>query len=430
MTAQPASPFRRPSCSVQGWPNLGTVMGHLRVLLISLIAALSLPDLAATPAEPAGRSAVSVVAPQLPPGFRDTVVTKVAAPTALTWTPDGRMVITSKPGRVIVRHEDGTRTIALDISARVCAQIERGLVGVAVDPNFDTNRFLYLYYTHKVRGSCGGAGPDPANRVSRFVLGADDTIARSSERVLVDHIVSPEGASHRRGPGVRHGRVSVHLRRGRGRVRWSTRRAAGRRTTTRYGFACPTARSSGSHGPADRRRRIRTPTRAGRADALDPPAYRQGPDRARRSSPPGSATRSGSPGSREPTCSTSTTSASTRGKRWTGSARAATTGGTSGKGTAAATPPPTADASVASPTPSTTTATATAAPSPEARSSLQGCGRGGEAPTSTPTSPAERSSDCGGRPTAASAGAPSCPEPEAPSTCGSARTATRPRSTT
>ncbi len=167
-------------------------MGHLRVLLIVLIAALSLPHLAATPAEPASRSAVRVVAPQLPPGFRDTVVTRVAAPTALTWTPDGRMVITSKRGRVIIRHEDGTRTTALDISARVCAQIERGLVGVAVDPDFDTNRFLYLYYTHKVRGSCGGAGPDPANRVSRFVLRPNDTIARRSERVLVDHIVSPQ----------------------------------------------------------------------------------------------------------------------------------------------------------------------------------------------------------------------------------------------
>lgn len=168
-------------------------MGHLRVVLIALIAALSLPNLAATTAESATQRGAQTVAPQLPPGFSDTVVANVPAPTALTWTPDGRMVITSKPGRVIVRHEDGTRTAALDISARVCDEIERGLVGVAVDPNFVTNRFIYLYYTHKVRGSCGGDGPNPANRVSRFVLGDDDTIARSSERVIVDHIVSPEG---------------------------------------------------------------------------------------------------------------------------------------------------------------------------------------------------------------------------------------------
>ena len=62
------------------------------------------------------------------------------------------MVVTSKRGRVIVRREDGTRTTALDISARVCEDLERSLVGVAVDPAFATNRFVYLYYTHKVAG--------------------------------------------------------------------------------------------------------------------------------------------------------------------------------------------------------------------------------------------------------------------------------------
>ena len=173
---------------------MGVVIASLRVLCIALITtALSVPNLAATTAEPTGRHGAQTVAPRLPDGFTDSVVANVAAPTALTWTPDGRMVITSKPGRVIVRHEDGTRTVALDISPRVCDDLERGLVGVAVDPAFATNRFLYLYYTHKVRGSCGEGGPDPANRVSRFVLADDDTIAGRSERVLVDHIVSPEG---------------------------------------------------------------------------------------------------------------------------------------------------------------------------------------------------------------------------------------------
>lgn len=131
-------------------------MGHLRVVLIALIAALSLPNLAATTAESATQRGAQTVAPQLPPGFSDTVVANVPAPTALTWTPDGRMVITSKPGRVIVRHEDGTRTAALDISARVCDEIERGLVGVAVDPNFVTNRFIYLSTPTRSAGPAEG----------------------------------------------------------------------------------------------------------------------------------------------------------------------------------------------------------------------------------------------------------------------------------
>ena len=133
------------------------------------------------------------MAPLLPAGFSDAAIATVSAPTALTWTPDGRMLVTSKAGRVIVRREDGTQTTALNISARVCDDNERGLVGIAVDPAFEVNHFVYLYYTHEVRGSCGVQGPNPANRVSRFVLGDDDSIAGTSEKILVDHIASPRG---------------------------------------------------------------------------------------------------------------------------------------------------------------------------------------------------------------------------------------------
>jgi len=144
----------------------------------------------AVPAMPRDRLAG---APQLPDGFSDTVVAEVPAPTGLAWTPDRRLVVTSKPGRVTVMHEDGAASPALDISSRVCDDVEQGLVGVTVDPAFETNHFLYFYYTHRVRGGCGQDGPHPANRVSRFVLGDDDIIERASERIILDHIASPEG---------------------------------------------------------------------------------------------------------------------------------------------------------------------------------------------------------------------------------------------
>ena len=116
----------------------GTLAATSLCLLLALVASLALPPVAATPVEALSRHRVEALAPGLPDGFSDSVVTNVPAPTAMTWTPDRRMVITSKPGRVIVRREDGTRTAALDISARVCDNGERGLVGVAVDPDFDT----------------------------------------------------------------------------------------------------------------------------------------------------------------------------------------------------------------------------------------------------------------------------------------------------
>jgi glucose/arabinose dehydrogenase/PKD repeat protein len=176
-------------------------MRHLRVAM-ALSAALVASHLAAGRVAPAVATTDQAVSPpyrdqalipQLPVGFSDSVVAAVPAPTALTWTPDGRMVMTSKPGQVVVLGQDGTLTTALDISGQVCSDTERGLVGVAVDPDFEVNHFLYLYYTHRVNGSCGEVPPFPANRVSRFVLGDDDTAAPGSEKVLVDHIVSPRG---------------------------------------------------------------------------------------------------------------------------------------------------------------------------------------------------------------------------------------------
>jgi glucose/arabinose dehydrogenase len=165
--------------------------------VLSLVAATHALDTSSAgahaPASPAARDADAAAAPNPPAGFTDTVVGEVSAPTALAFTPDGRMLVTSKPGRVVVVREDGARQVALDISARVCDQVERGLVGIAVDPEFASNRSFYVYYTHKVRGSCGERGPAPANRVSRFVLGDDDTVARRSEKVLMDHITSPAG---------------------------------------------------------------------------------------------------------------------------------------------------------------------------------------------------------------------------------------------
>ena len=134
---------------------------------------------------------VTASAPQPPAGFSDTVVASAQAPTAVAWTPDGRMIVTSKAGQVRVgEDEDGPLDVALDLSAATCAQGERGLVGIAVDPGFAQNRFVYVYWTHRTRGSC--TRPAPANRVTRFELGDDNQVVRGSQTVILDHIVSPE----------------------------------------------------------------------------------------------------------------------------------------------------------------------------------------------------------------------------------------------
>lgn len=121
-----------------------------------------------------------------PTGFTDERVVGVGAPTALAFTPDGRMLVTSQQGQLRI-YRDGkiVQDPALDLGASVCANSERGLLGVAVDPRFETNKYVYVYYTANNSGC--------VNRVSRFVLGDSNVIDRGSEKILVDKIPSPAG---------------------------------------------------------------------------------------------------------------------------------------------------------------------------------------------------------------------------------------------
>jgi glucose/arabinose dehydrogenase len=136
----------------------------------------------------------------LPPDFTDSPVTGVPAPTALAFTPDGRLLVTSKSGQLHVFDQNGVElsSPALNIGPRVCDTSERGLLGVAVDPNFVNNGYVYLYYTYKKHGVCPDHMPasnkNPVNRVSRFVM-SNNVIDPdpNEEQVLIDNIPSPNG---------------------------------------------------------------------------------------------------------------------------------------------------------------------------------------------------------------------------------------------
>jgi glucose/arabinose dehydrogenase len=145
----------------------------LRSTLVVLLALLALPIAAAT----------------VPTGFTDVSLFNLGSPTALAFTPDGRLLVTTQGGQLRV-YKDGAllATPALSFGAgTICSDSERGLLGVAVDPDFASNRFVYLYYTHAITG--GGC----MNRVSRFTFGTGDTIDPVTEMVLVDNMPSPHG---------------------------------------------------------------------------------------------------------------------------------------------------------------------------------------------------------------------------------------------
>jgi glucose/arabinose dehydrogenase len=111
-----------------------------------------------------------------PPGFSQVKVGTVYYPTALAKTPDGRIFVCEKAGRVKVVKNGVILSTAFVQLNNVEETNERGLGGIAIDPDFTGNHYVYLYYTttNPVR-----------NRLSRFIANGD--VAQSgSETVLVE----------------------------------------------------------------------------------------------------------------------------------------------------------------------------------------------------------------------------------------------------
>ena len=147
----------------------------------------------------------SVSSQLVPSGFSDTKVATVEQPTGMAWTPDGRMLVISKLGKLVVKEEGQPTQVAIDLGPRLCTAIELGLLGIAVDPKFARNHFVYLYYTRDRGGACGEPQlpRQPVNQVGRFVLTDANTIARASETVIVGRIVS--AAAHHVGGDLEFG---------------------------------------------------------------------------------------------------------------------------------------------------------------------------------------------------------------------------------
>jgi len=92
----------------------------------------------------------------------ETVINALDVPWELAFAPDGRLFVTERQGRVhIANLAAGSRVLALTMTD-VFTQGEAGLLGMALDPAFAQNGFVYLHYTAAV----GGAGA--VNRIVRY----------------------------------------------------------------------------------------------------------------------------------------------------------------------------------------------------------------------------------------------------------------------
>lgn len=121
-------------------------------------------------------SASRLAAATAPPGYVVEIHAQgFAAPTAMAFAPDGRLFICEQAGRLRVV-DDGVLLATPFLTLDVDADGERGLLGVAFDPGFATNHYVYVYYTTRT--------PVTHNRVSRFRANGNTALAGSEVAIL------------------------------------------------------------------------------------------------------------------------------------------------------------------------------------------------------------------------------------------------------
>ena len=122
----------------------------------------------------------TITAPPQPTFVETQYVGGLATPTAMAFAPDGRLFVAEKGGALRVV-SGGTLLSTPFLSVSVDTAGEQGLLGVAFDPSFSSNRFVYVYYSSLATGQ---------NRVSRFTASSanPNVAAAGSEVVLLDNI--------------------------------------------------------------------------------------------------------------------------------------------------------------------------------------------------------------------------------------------------
>src|SRR5262249_15191850 len=166
-----------------------------RRLVIMAVIGLGAALVTQTALSPAGAST-------LPTGVRDSVVLGgLTNPTGLQFAPDGRIFVGQKNrGVKVVQRRTDTRPVTVaDLSAEVDDYWDRGLLGLALAPNFPTDPYVYVLYTYDA--PVGGTAPTwndgcptppgpttdgclVSGRVSRLQISGN--VMTGSEQVLVN----------------------------------------------------------------------------------------------------------------------------------------------------------------------------------------------------------------------------------------------------
>lgn len=150
---------------------------YARVFHLLLIAALLF-----IPMIPLGSTA-------LPANFVDwTFVSGLTAPTAMDFSPDGRLFVTEMGGKLRVIKNSALLSNPF-VSLSVNSAGERGLLGIAFDPDFDSNGYVYVYYTTSstpIHNRVSRLTADPANP-DRALAGSELQILNLETLSAINH---------------------------------------------------------------------------------------------------------------------------------------------------------------------------------------------------------------------------------------------------
>ena len=162
-------------------------------------------------------TAERAAAATLPPGFQESVVfTGLTNPTAVRFSPDGRVFVAEKSGiiKVFDSLTDTTPSCTPTCARRCTAYNDRGLLGLALDPSFPTVQDIYVSYAHDA--AIGGTAPvwgqpdadadgcptPPGPNLDGCVISG--RLSRLSSRRRLEH-----GRTTRRCWPTRHGRTGA-----------------------------------------------------------------------------------------------------------------------------------------------------------------------------------------------------------------------------
>lgn len=158
--------------------------GATKILLIAILV-IFVTVIAADSGGQNGAATVAVMSANEPRLIRTVVLSGLREPWDLAFTPDGSMLFTEKCRGLSVRLPTGTikRLFGTAGSSVVAGdffcQGQSGMLGVAVDPNFSDNRFVYVFMASNLNGR-------KTNRVVRLIVDAAYTAVSGRKDIITD----------------------------------------------------------------------------------------------------------------------------------------------------------------------------------------------------------------------------------------------------